>query len=59
MEPDSEKLEYYKKQQAEQLKRKELSSFLKGREDVTVDGKKIKLYANIGNVKDIMAVKAK
>lgn len=31
---------------------------MKGREDVTVDGKKIKLYANIGNVKDIMAVKA-
>lgn len=58
VEPDSEKLEYYKKQQAEQLKRKELLQLLKGREDVTVDGKKIKLYANIGNVKDIMAVKA-
>ena len=58
MEPDSEKLEYYKKQQAEQLKKKELLQLLKGREDVTVDGKKIKLYANIGNVKDIMAVKA-
>ena len=58
VEPDSEKLEYYKKQQAEQLKKKELLQLLKGREDVTVDGKKIKLYANIGNVKDIMAVKA-
>lgn len=37
VEPDSEKLEYYKKQQAESVKKKELLQLLKGREDVTVE----------------------
>ncbi len=58
IDPDNEKLEYYRKEQAEQLKKKELLQLLKGREDITRDGRKIKLYANIGNVKDIMTVKA-
>ncbi len=58
VDPDNEKLEYYKKKQDEQLKQKELLQFLKGREDITIDGRKIKLYANIGNVKDVMTVKA-
>lgn len=58
VEPDNELLEEYKKEQAEQLKKKELLQLLKGREDITQDGRKIKLYANIGNVKDIMSVKA-
>ena len=26
---------------------------LKGKDDVTLDGKKIKLYSNIGNIKDL------
>lgn len=58
VDPDNEKLEYYKKKQDEQLKQKELLQLLKGREDITIDGRKIKLYANIGNVKDVMTVKA-
>ena len=29
---------------------------LKGKEDVTLDGKKIKLYSNIGNIKDLANV---
>ena len=58
VDPYNEKLEYYKKKQDEQLKQKELLQLLKGREDITIDGRKIKLYANIGNVKDVMTVKA-
>lgn len=56
--PDNEKLEYYRKEQKEQLKKKELLLLLKGREDITLDGRKVKLYANIGNANDVMAVKA-
>lgn len=57
VDPDNEKLGYYRKKQDEQLKQKELLQLLKGREDITIDGRKIKLYANIGNVKDVMTVK--
>ena len=56
--PDNEKLEYYRKEQKEQLEKKELLLLLKGREDITLDGRKVKLYANIGNANDVMAVKA-
>lgn len=58
VDPDNEKLGYYREKQDEQLKQKELLQLLKGREDITIDGRKIKLYANIGNVKDVMTVKA-
>lgn len=58
VDPDNEKLGYYRKKQDEQLKQKELLQLLKGREDISIDGRKIKLYANIGNVKDVMTVKA-
>lgn len=58
VDPDNEKLGYYRKKQDEQLKQKELLQLLKGSEDITIDGRKIKLYANIGNVKDVMTVKA-
>lgn len=58
VDPDNEKLGYYREKQDEQLKQKELLQLLKGREDITIDGRRIKLYANIGNVKDVMTVKA-
>lgn len=58
VDPDNEKLGYYRKKRDEQLKQKELLQLLKGREDITIDGRKIELYANIGNVKDVMTVKA-
>lgn len=54
--PDSETLDRYKKEQAKYIEQKELLNRLKGKEDVTLDGTKIKLYANIGNVKDIALV---
>lgn len=58
VDPDNEKFGYYRKKRDEQLKQKELLQLLKGREDITIDGRRIKLYANIGNVKDVMTVKA-
>ena len=51
-------LDRYKKEQAKYIEQKELLNRLKGKEDVTLDGTKIKLYANIGNVKDIALVLA-
>lgn len=56
--PDSETLDRYKKEQAKYIEQNELLNRLKGKEDVTLDGTKIKLYANIGNVKDIALVLA-
>ena len=43
-----------KKEQAEE--KKQLLQQLKGKETITKDGKKIKLYANIGNSKDLEMV---
>ena len=56
--PDSETLDRYKKEQAKYIEQKERLNRLKGKEDVPLDGTKIKLYANIGNVKDIALVLA-
>ena len=42
----------------EDIKARELLQELKGKEDITVDGKHIKLYANIGGVKDVTSVLA-
>ena len=46
--------EKFKKQQ----KMKELYQQLKGQEDVTLDGRKIKLYCNIGSPEDVASVLA-
>ena len=43
-----------KREQAEE--KKQLLQQLKGKETITKDGKKIKLYANIGNSKDLASV---
>lgn len=56
IEPDSEVLEAYKKKQKELDKRNRLLQELKGKPNVTKDGREIKLYANIGGVGDIGAV---
>ena len=40
-----------KKKQQEELQKKELLQSLKGKENVTLDGQKIMLYANIGNIR--------
>ena len=56
IEPDEETLEAYKRKQKEEFEKKELLQTLKGKENVTLDGKKIMVYANIGDVKDLAMV---
>lgn len=56
VEPDAQTLEEMKKRRQEELEKKELLQLLKGKENVTRDGKKIMLYANIGNIKDLATV---
>lgn len=54
--PDKENLEKYRQKQAEDEEKKRLLQELKGKDNVTLDGKKINIYANIGNVDNIGAV---
>ena len=53
VDPEDEILSQMKARQEEDIRARELLSELKGKEDVTLDGKSIRLYANIGSVKDI------
>lgn len=56
--PDEETLKKMQEKKEEDIKARELLQELKGKEDITVDGKHIKLYANIGGVKDVTSVLA-
>lgn len=56
VDPDEETLAEMKKRQEEDLSRKQLLLTLKGKENVTLDGQKVMLYANIGNIKDLATV---
>ena len=56
VEPDAQALEEMKKRRQAELEKKELLQLLKGKDNVTLDGKKIMLYANIGNIKDLATV---
>lgn len=58
IEPDEDILNEMKKRQKEDMEARNLLLQLKGKEDVTLDGKKIRLYANIGSVKDVTNVLA-
>lgn len=58
VDPEDEILSQMKARQEEDIRARELLSELKGKEDVTLDGKSIRLYANIGSVKDIAGVLA-
>ncbi|MCI6060518.1 MAG: phosphoenolpyruvate--protein phosphotransferase [Dorea sp.] len=58
VDPEDEILSQMKARQEEDIRARELLSELKGKEDVTLDGKSIRLYANIGSVKDIASVLA-
>lgn len=53
VEPTEEVLEAKKKLLAAEMEKKALLEELKGKENVTLDGQKINLYANIGNTKDL------
>lgn len=56
VDPDKVVLEEYRGRQEEQRRQRELLQELKGKEDITLDGKHIKLFANIGSVGDIAKV---
>lgn len=52
VEPDEETLSVYQEKLKEQERKRKLLAELKGKENVTLDGKKIELYANIGSIGD-------
>lgn len=54
--PDDETLYAMERKQAEDNEKKKLLLELKGKENVTIDGTKIKIFANIGGVDNIGAV---
>lgn len=53
VDPDPETLQRMEERQREAKERKELLQSLKGQENVTLDGRKVRIYANIGNTRDI------
>lgn len=56
--PDEETSARLEKKRAEDEEKKRLLQELKGKENITIDGKKINIYANIGSVDNIGAVLA-
>lgn len=56
IEPDEETLKKFDERREEEERKKKLLLELKGKENVTLDGKKINLYANIGGVSDVANV---
>lgn len=58
IEPEAEVLDQKKKEQAEIKEKNERLKLLIGKENVTKDGRSIKLYANMGNVEDVDKVLA-
>lgn len=58
IDPESSVLEQYQARKEADEEKKRLLMELRGKEDVTLDGKQIKLYANIGSVSDVASVLA-
>lgn len=56
IEPDEETLETKKKEREEIRGREEKLKLLIGQENITKDGRRINLYANMGNVEDVQKV---
>ncbi|TQI68829.1 phosphoenolpyruvate--protein phosphotransferase [Clostridium sp. KNHs216] len=53
LDPDAETLRVYGKAKAEQLETASELQQLKGKENITKDGRKIKIYANVGSLSDV------
>ncbi len=58
VEPDEETRKTYELRKEEEERKKKLLLELKGKENITKDGRKINLYANIGGVADVANVMA-
>lgn len=56
IDPDEKTLSEYKEKQRAEEEKKKLLQELKGRENVTLDGRRIDIFANIGNADNIGAV---
>ena len=56
LDPDAETIEAAEMKRAEEQEKKELLQKLKDKENVTLDGRKINVYANIGSADNIGAV---
>lgn len=56
VEPDDVLLEKMSARREEELEKKRLLQELKGKENITLDGRRVMLYANIGNIKDLATV---
>ncbi|MCD8191136.1 MAG: phosphoenolpyruvate--protein phosphotransferase [Clostridiales bacterium] len=56
LDPDEITLTGLKEKREKQLEMKKLLETMKGKEDVTLDGKKMMLYCNIGSPEDVAAV---
>ena len=56
IEPDADTRARLMKKREEQLKLQEMLNQLKGKENVTKDGHKVRIYCNIGNPEDVVAV---
>lgn len=56
IEPDESIISAMKKRQQEDVEKQKLLFTLKGKSNTTLDGKGIKLYGNIGNLKDLASV---
>ncbi|MEE1047000.1 MAG: phosphoenolpyruvate--protein phosphotransferase, partial [Clostridia bacterium] len=56
IDPDEKTLADMQRRRSEELEQRRLLQELKGKDDVTVDGHKVLLYANIGNLKDMAYV---
>ena len=56
VDPDEETMALMQEKKRADEEKKALLQQLKGKENKTIDGKKIMLYANIGNIKDLAAV---
>lgn len=56
LEPDEKTVERLEQKQREDKEKKRLLQELKGKEDITLDGKKVKIFANIGSIDNIGAV---
>lgn len=58
LDPDEETLKNIKELQREEAEQRKQLELLKGSDDITLDGRRVTIYANIGNLGDLDAVKA-
>ena len=57
VDPDEETIRLMQEKLVKEQEKKELLESLKGKDNVTLDGRTILLYANIGNIKDLALVR--